>query len=219
MKVPVLVAYARRLHEKGRTLDPIARRQATLAIERSDNAAINAVFARLEAIDHGLVGASEAIEQTLRASGDPLTLVNTLPNGNGYSTFGQTEWSLRASTLFYRALANGCLLRAAGTSLLLDLMSHVETAERWGVGSAGFAGGPHLAFKGGWGPEPDGSYLVRQTAIIRAGARRYVLAVMAHPPGQRAESFSMGQTMLRRVAGWARRTIHTLPGRATNTCT
>ena len=207
MKVPVLVTYEHRLAEEGRMLGVADSEDATLAIEQSDNAAINAIFARLEELAHGLIPASEDIEQTLRDSGDPLTVVNTLPNDQGFSTFGQTEWSLSASTTFYKALANGCLLDHAQTAHILTLMGRVVSYERWGAGEAGFARALPIAFKGGWGPEPDGSYLVRQTAIIGADGHGYVLAMLAHPPGVGATSFADGEDMLTKTATWARQTF------------
>jgi hypothetical protein len=208
MKVPVLVTYERRLIGEGRALSAIDKEDATLAVEESDNVAINAIFARLEQSAHGLVPASEAIEQTLRDSGDRLTTVNTIPNDDGFSTFGQTEWSLTASALFYKALANGCLLDSPQTSDVLRLMSHIVGYERFGAGKAGYPRGDPLAFKGGWGPEPDGSYLVRQTAIVGAGGHGYVVSMLARPNGLGTASFASGEQMLTRVARWVRATFN-----------
>jgi hypothetical protein len=207
MKVPVLVTYERRLAEERRVLSAVDREDATLAIEQSDNAAIDAIFDRLERSAGGLVAASEAIETTLRESGDRLTVVNTRPNDEGFSTFGQTEWSLPASVTFYKALADGCLLDSRKTADILNLMSRVVSYERWGAGEAGFPPQVALAFKGGWGPEPDGSYLVRQTAIVGVGGSGYVLAMAAHAPGAGSTSFTTGATMLTSVAKWVRQTF------------
>ena len=218
MKVPVLVTYDRRLAEEGRPLDSADREDATLAIEQSDNAAINTIFGRLERLVDGLIPASEEVEQTLRASGDRFTIVNTLPNGQGFSTFGQTEWSLTASAMFYSALANGCLLEPAQTAYILSLMGRVVSSERWGAGEAGFPVGLRVAFKGGWGPEPDGSYLVRQTAIIGAAGHGYVLAMLAHPLGVGETSFAEGQGMLTSLARWARKTFYPSTGSGPGGC-
>jgi hypothetical protein len=218
MKVPVLVTYERQLAAQGRTLDSQDRDDATLAIEQSDNASIDAVFSRLETLAGGLVAASGEIEQTLKDSGDPLTVVNTSPNGDGFSTFGQTDWSLTASSIFYKALAKGCLLDHARTHYVLNLMRHVTGSERWGAGEAGFGSGISVAFKGGWGPEPDGSYLVRQTAIIGSGGHGYVIAMLAHPPGAGSSSFAEGESMLTRIATWARRTFRLPDSHTTADC-
>jgi beta-lactamase class A len=208
MKVPVIVAYLNRLGVAEHMPDELDDTDIELAIEQSDNEAVNAVFSRLETLDGGLVAASEAIERELRGSGDNLTVVNTIPNEDGFSTFGQTEWSLSASALFYRALARGCLTTKADASWILKLMSRITPVQRWGAGEAGVPRGIRLAFKGGWGPQATGAYLVRQTAIIGAGSSGYVLAALAEPPGTGSVSFQVGQAMLTKAAKWAFRALH-----------
>ncbi len=59
-----------------------------------------------------------------------------------------------------------------------------------------------VAFKGGWGPEPSGSYLVRQSGIIDPGSSRgLAVSVVAYPPVG-ADSFATGTEMLTRTAQW-----------------
>ena len=208
MKVPVIVAYLDRLGVAGHTPDEVDDTDIELAIEQSDNEAVNAIFSRLEGLDGGLVPASEAIERDLRSSGDKLTVVNTIPNENGFSTFGQTMWSLSASALFYRALARGCLTTKADTRWILTLMSKITPVQRWGAGEADVPPVVKLAFKGGWGPEASGAYLVRQTAIIGTGRSGYAIAMLARPPGTGSSSFQTGQAMLTETAKWAFRALH-----------
>jgi hypothetical protein len=207
MKVPVLVAYFKALNAADRELSETDRSDATAAIEESSNDAINSVFARLEQLDGGLLRASGAIEAVLRDAGDMTTHVNTVENDEGFSTFGQTEWSAANSALFYRALAHQCLLPRPEGGYLLQLMRRVIAGERWGAGEAGFPESLPLAFKGGWGPEPDGPYLVRQTAIVGSRARGYVLGMIAHPQSTGEASFAAGQEMLTRTAAWARQEL------------
>jgi hypothetical protein len=161
MKVPVLATLLSQLAERGRSLDPGEREDATRALEASDNTAAEALFTRLEQADGGLDGASTAVQDTLRRAGDPSTVINTAPNSDGFTTWGQTEWSGAGEVAFYRAFAPGCLLSPPDTAYVHQLMSSVEDDQRWGVGSAGFPTGIPLAFKGGWGPEDGGRYLVR----------------------------------------------------------
>ena len=52
----------------------------------------------------------------------------------------------------------------------MSLMKRIEPTGRWGIGSAGF--GDRVAFKGGWGPEPSGGYVVRQSGIVHSSSRR-----------------------------------------------
>jgi Beta-lactamase enzyme family len=201
MKVPVLATYIRQAEASDSPLSATFRRLSASAVERSDNAAINTVFEALEQADGGLDGASQELERTLELAGDA-THVNTLPNNRGFSTFGQTEWSASDSLSFYRALARGCLLSPSHTSYLLGLMRNIEPQERWGAGAAGFPA--PVAFKGGWGPEPGGSYLVRQTAVVGSGQHGYVISVLSKPGGEGEESFAAGQHALTRISTWAR---------------
>ncbi len=205
MKVPVLSTYIRQAENGHQPLSPLFRELATRAVEHSDNAAVNTVFSALEQRDGGLVGASQGVQQTLQLANDTTTQINTVPNNEGFSTFGQTEWSASDSAIFYRALARGCLLSPVHTSYLLNLMRNVESDQRWGAGAAGFP--TTVAIKGGWGPERDGGYLVRQTAVIGAGDHGYVLSMIAKPDTTGTESFDIGQQMLTRTATWARRTF------------
>ncbi len=199
-KVPVLVTLLADLRRRGQTLSAQDRANAAAALEQSDNAAIEALFGRLEQIHGGLVAASAAVEHVLRKAGDAATIINTAPNSEGFTTYGQTDWSLRGEITFYRALSQGCLLSPQDTSYVLGLMRRVIPDQRWGAGSAGYSSGVSLAFKGGWGPQ-NGRYQVRQTAIISSGRRGYALSILALPA---SGTFADGTTMLTALATWAR---------------
>ena len=82
-------------------------------------------------------------------------------------------------------------------------MQHIVPSESWGLWvSAGFT--VPVAFKGGWGPERSGSYLVRQSGIIDPGSPRgLAVSIVAHPPGG-AASFAIGTEMLTKAARWLR---------------
>ena len=57
-------------------------------------------------------------------------------------------------------------------------MEHVTPSESWSSAAFGF---DSVAFKGGWGPEPDG-YLVRQSGIVDPGTSSAVaVAIVTHP--------------------------------------
>jgi hypothetical protein len=194
MKVPVLATVLRR---SGGKFDQQAL--AARALEASDNAAAEALFADLERTQGGLDGASLAVQDTLRNSGDAATTVNTAPNTEGFTTWGQSEWSASDEVRFYRSLARGCLLDSGQTRYVLNLMSEVEADQRWGAGSAALPAQLPLGFKGGWGPEADGRYLVRQTVIAGSGDQGYVFSMLAKPSdGQ----FATGTELLTDVAHW-----------------
>lgn len=200
-KVPVLVTLLHDDEDSNEVLSPEERSDATLALEQSDNAAIDALFAELEQIHGGLIPASSAMQGILREAGDQSTVINTAPNDQGFTTEGQTEWSVSGEVTFYKALVNGCLLDSTDTAYVLGLMSQVIPSERWGAGAAGYPSSVPLAFKGGWGPDSNGNYQVRQTAFVGAGDRGYVISMLALPTDG---SFSEGTSMITALATWAR---------------
>ena len=201
MKVPVLVTLLDHLERNGESLGASDSTDATLALEESDNSAAEALFARLEQIYGGLTPASEAVQRTLRSAGDQTTTINTAPNTEGFTTWGQSIWSTGGEVHFYRALARGCLLSEANTDFVLHLMRSVISSQRWGAGEAGYPSGVRLAFKGGWGPDGGGAYLVRQSAIVGSSNHGYVLSMIALPSGG---SFTEGVSMISALATWAR---------------
>lgn len=196
-KVPVLTALLATRHHLSATEQVWAR----AAITESSNEAILALFGSLEALKGGLYGASQAVEDELRASGDQDTIVATEPPPPGAVTrFGQTDWRPANAVLFFSALDAGCLLSAANTRYVLGLMQEIEPSESWGLGSAGFS---HVAFKGGWGPE-GAAYLVRQSGIVDPQSPRAVaVAIVAYPPPG-TESFAAGTEMVTSAARWLR---------------
>jgi len=200
-KVPVLAALIKARGREG--LTSAERSSAAAAITASDNASILSLFADLERIKGGLVGASDYVQSLFRLSGDQRTVVATAsPPPGAVTTFGQTEWSPSASVTFMSALGRGCLLSSSQTDYVLGLMQNIEPGESWGLGSAGFRA---VAFKGGWGPE-SGGYLVRQAGIINVGSPRAVaVAIVARPPG----SFASGTETLTRTATWLRGHLRT----------
>lgn len=220
MKVPLLVALLDRVGGEGE-LSADERAQAEAALTASDNEAALALFDRLGGLEGGTDAASAAIEEVLRRSGDSETEVNTDPSPEGYSTFGQTNWSASDSALFFRALAGGCLLDEADTEFVLSLLEGVVADQRWGLGEAGVPGGAKVAFKGGWGPESGGGYLVRQSGVVLNNegmdSKGYVLSVIAIPDDTSEGSFAAGQDLVSEAASLVSR--HTGAGtRAAVTC-
>ena len=132
------------------------------------------------------------------------------PPAGAVTTFGQTEWSPGEAVKFFRALALGCLLPSQETGYVLGLMQSIESSESWGLGSAGL---PAVAFKGGWGPEATGGYLVRQSGIIDVGSKSGVaVSIVAYPS---SGSFGSGTQMLTETASWLRQELRLVPRTAT----
>jgi hypothetical protein len=178
---------------------------ARTAITQSDNDSILALFSDLEADQGGLLGASQYAASLLRIAGDDQTEVTTAPPPPGYATtFGQTPWTPSAEVTFFRALALGCVLPRPDTQYELGLMQNIEPSESFGLGSAGLG---HVAFKGGWGPEPNDQYGVRQTGIIGSGNSGVVVSLIADP----VSTFAVGQSVLDQVAQWLRGEVQLTP--------
>ncbi len=201
IKVPIVVTLLR--EQEGR-LNDVDRARARAALTASDNEAAAALFAEIEEVQGGLAGASEAVEETLRLAGDNRTVIATAPPPPGaISTYGQTEWSLTASALFFSALGRGCLLGPDASRYVLGLAAEVVDEQRWGLGEAGFGPGWKVAFKGGWGPEDStsGPYLVRQAGLLRNGDAVIAVAFAAQAD---SGSFTAAIEAVGRVAVWLR---------------
>ena len=76
-------------------------------------------------------------------------------------------------------------------------MGQVTQSQQWGAGTLPGT----VGLKGGWGPDPDGGYFVRQLAIIRPrGGGQIAIAIAARPSDG---EFATGVRNLDQVARWA----------------
>ena len=190
IKVPIALALLREVGGPS-NLTSAQASQIEAAITLSDNAAAAALFAELEGRHGGVGGAAATVTRVLRAAGDSSTVVST-HGRNGFSPYGQTDWSLANQQRFVGSLASGCLGDQASTNLLLELMGRV-TSDRWGLGSVGLP----ARWKGGWGPGTDGRYLVRQMGIIQRRGQPIAIAIAARAAdGQ----FPSGQALASQLA-------------------
>jgi hypothetical protein len=182
IKVPIVMARFRLAEaHRERDVDSIAA-LAQRAITASDNAAAAELFGQIESTIGGLTLGSRYVESELRQAADRTTSINTINPGGGFSTYGQTLWTLSNGTLFYRALARGCLEPRDKTSDVLRWMQQVESDQRWGIPTATWTGASTVGIKGGWGPDSHGRYLVRQFGVIEDSDRRgFVVALIARP--------------------------------------
>ncbi|HYH57738.1 MAG TPA: hypothetical protein VD790_00765 [Thermoleophilaceae bacterium] len=195
IKVPIALRVTDDAGGPGR-LDSQQRAWISAALTASDNAAAMELWNGLIATHGGVDGAAAAVTEVLRAAGDPNTVVST-QGRDGFSPYGQTEWSLEAQHAFMSSLAGGCLADRETTDYLLDLMGSVVPSQRWGLGE--MPGQPR--FKGGWGPGVDGAYLVRQIGVVNLDPGRggivATLAATADDGG-----FESGTQMLSDAARW-----------------
>jgi hypothetical protein len=169
------------------------RSQIERALTLSNNAAAAHLFAGLGQSHGGASAAAGAVTELLRQSGDPSTVVST-EGRDGFSSYGQTDWSLVSQAQFMSAVSAGCLGSSQSRELLLDLMGRV-TSDTWGLGSAGVP----ARWKGGWGPDADGRYLVRQMGIIHVGGRDLAVAIAAKTDDGQSES---AQQLATATAQW-----------------
>lgn len=167
--------------------------EMTTAITRSDNAAAESIWAGLG--EPATAGA--AVEAVLRATGDP-TAVQTRKVRPEYSAFGQTEWSLANQTRFLASAACD-----PADQPVLQLMGQVEDSQKWGLGAI-----PGSRIKGGWGPSPEGRYLVRQIAVLPTPRGSTAVAMAVEPE---SGEYADGVAGLTELAGWIRAHIEAVP--------
>jgi hypothetical protein len=166
------------------TRDLIAR-----AITASDNDAAASLWEQLGGGD----AAAGAVGELLAAAGDDQTTVSTVGR-DGFSPYGQTEWSLDAQQRFMARLAAGCVAADAAADLRA-LMGQIVPDQRWGLGSTS----ARAYFKGGWGPGIDGRYLVRQLGVLEHAGGAVAVAIAAIPPDG---NFATGTAALTQIAQW-----------------
>lgn len=192
-KVPVAL---RVLREVGGPSGLSASQQAEIraALTISDNEAALSLFGDLEAAYGGPNGAAAAVTEVLAEAGDTTTQISSVGR-DGFTPFGQTEWSLAMQELFMSRLAAGCIGSPASSDYVLTLMGEVSS-DTWGLGSTGLP----ARWKGGWGPGTDGRYLVRQMGVLSVDGGETVVALAALPDDG---SFETAQSMATAVAQFA----------------
>jgi len=191
IKVPLSIAA---LHQAN------SRSLVKRAITRSDNAAAEALWARLGS---GRRAASR-VDAVLAADGDRHTRTQWRKVRTAFTPFGQTMWSLADQLRFTGGLA--CDRHAA---LVRADMAAVVPSQRWGLGRVAGA-----RIKGGWGPDTSSRYLVRQLALVPRGHDLVAVVVAVEPSNG---SFAQGVRALDRVAAWLRASLPSLPS-SSRTC-
>ncbi|WP_328397796.1 hypothetical protein [Nocardia sp. NBC_00416] len=189
MKVPLVMA-AERKNPGGQTYATSA------AITASDNSAADSLWSSLGTPRE----AALSVQAVLREGGDNATVVQEKPSRSEYSSFGQSEWSLADQVRFASKLP--CI---PGSDKVVDLMGSVSANQQWGLGSVFEA----AEFKGGWGPNADGAYLVRQFGLVPANGGAVAIALAAQPD---SGTFSDGMNLLDEMAGLIERHLGEFTG-------
>jgi hypothetical protein len=163
------------------------------AITESDNAAAESIWDKLG----GPVTAAHKVEAVLSNYGDPTT-VEWRKLRPQFTAFGQSIWSLTNQARFTAAAVCD-----SASAPIFTLMGQVESDQRWGLGVI-----PDTRFKGGWGPSPTGSYLVRQLGVLKRRTGLTAVAVATEPA---SGSFNDGTQELTEVAKWLSSHVTELP--------
>lgn len=187
IKIPLSIALMRQLG--GRVTSEMRS-----AVTASDNEAAQSVWQQLG--DPSI--AAVKVRDVLASTGDSTTEVQSAVVREGFSAFGQTEWSLAAQVRFLTEAA--CV---DDYNPVIDMMGQIVSGQRWGLGAIDGA-----QFKGGWGPRLDGGYLVRQYGLLPAKGGRVAVAIAV----ETTEDFSGATADLDHVAGWIADNLETLEG-------
>lgn len=144
-KVPIAVAVLREQEEIDDSLEA--------SLSWSDNEAAEALWNSLG----DWSGTGEGVDEVLRDGGDDNTTFHRDDVEYGESVpFGVTEWTLVDQATFGANLP--CI---DGGEEISQIMGHVVAEQRYGLGTIDGA-----RFKGGWSPDDDGNYFVREFGII-----------------------------------------------------
>ena len=187
IKVPLAIAGLRE------TSPPVVTDAMRAAITQSDNEAAEAIWQSLGAPSE----AAKKVEAVLADAGAPTTVESQKVRPE-FTAFGQTTWSLDDQATFLSSAVCD-----AGDQPIMDLMGEITPDQRWGLGEI-----PGAKFKGGWGPSPEGNYLVRQFGVIPVRDGSAVVAVAVEPT---SGAFDDGTAALTQIASWLQDHADLLP--------
>jgi len=187
IKVPLIIAALRQENP------PTVTDAMTAAITESDNAAAESIWASLG----DPVTAARKVEAVLRQTGDSTTVQSQKVRPE-FTAFGQTDWSLTDQARF-----TSVAVCDSANAPVFALMGRVQPDQRWGIGTV-----PGAQFKGGWGPSPTGSYLVRQLGVLPTPNGRIAVALAAQPASGK---FDDGTAALDEMASWLTAHLGALP--------
>lgn len=189
IKVPISVAAVR---DEDGAPSPSTTGLLRQAVTMSDNDAAGALYRRLG--NGSSSSSSAAVQAVLRDAGDDATLVQPAWSGT-------TVWSLTDQAIFAAGLP--CI---EGSAPVLDLMGQITIDHRWGLGELGSG----ARFKGGWGQNASGKYLVRQLGVVTLPNGDAVGVALASEPID--GSFETATADLSRMARWLSTQLGALSG-------
>lgn len=189
VKVPIAIAALRN--------DPSFQDVMTQAIQNSDNAAAETLWGSLGSPEQ----AAEATGAVIR-EGDSSARVESQVVRPGFSSFGQSDWSLSAQADFASHLR--CI---QGAEPVVSAMGNIGNGGGYGLGTI-----PGAIFKGGWGPNAAGVSGLRQFGLIPrsggSGSGYVAVAIAVESPDG---SYEAGQAELTAAAEFLRSKVDSLP--------
>lgn len=190
-KVPIAIAALRK--------DSSLQGAMTQAIQHSDNAAAETLWGSLGSPEQ----AAEATSAVIR-EGSSSARVESQVVRPGFSSFGQSDWSLSAQADFASHLR--CI---RGSEPVVSAMGNIGNGGGYGLGTI-----PGAIFKGGWGPNSAGAYGLRQFGLIPksegtgSGSGYVAVAIAVESPDG---SYEAGQAELTAAAEFLRSKVDSLP--------
>lgn len=178
VKVPLAIAALRKSEQQAAPLVP-------RAIRDSDNTAAEQLWAQLGEPKK----AADEVAAVLREGGDESTEVESERKRKDFTVFGQTTWSLSNQATFMATLP--CLAKSG--PVIAD-MHNLAANQHWGLALR-----TDTPAKGGWGPSPEGAYLVRQIATVTTDDGNIGIALSALP---RDGKFDTGVAQVGTLAKW-----------------
>jgi beta-lactamase class A len=166
-KVYIMCAYLDLVEGQQRALRNDEVATLTNMIEQSDNNAAQLLYIRT-----GYDAGERRYLQKIGISG-------YVANPNGW---GWAEESPAAMVRVLGLLYTGQILTPEHRQLALNLLGHIESDQRMGIGVTAPAGATY-AMKDGWVPGPDNLWALNSSGIVTVGAETYILAVYSqHQP-------------------------------------
>ncbi|KQB83916.1 hypothetical protein [Corynebacterium oculi] len=167
IKVPIAIA----AYRAGTADDDVAR----AAITYSDNDASVDLWNSLG--DNQEAGA--AVQEVLSLTGDPTDVARQWGHSGARVSFGEVSWPLSGQALFASKVQ--CV---EGAEPVVELMGEISEEHKYGLGLLHGS-----VFKGGWGPDDDGVFTMRQLGV----AEGVGIAMYVHPED---ETESEGRAIL-----------------------
>ncbi|GHO45050.1 hypothetical protein KSX_32130 [Ktedonospora formicarum] len=182
MKVAIMLTFFDALEQQGREPNDEEMNLLTTMIENSDNDSASTLY--FEGIG-GAAGITRYM-QKIGVSG-----LNPNDDAWGYSTI-TPQTMVNLLTL----LQEGKILTAHDRDIALNLMEHIESDQRFGVGDSA-PNGAIVAMKNGWVPGPDDQWATNSSGIVTLGQETYIISIYT----AEIDSFEDGQAIVQHVCG------------------